>query len=636
MRLVLDLETTSTVDLRQTGVHAYAEHPDTRITVLCFAIDDEPVQRWFTGLCAPPDFQAAITAGAIVVAHNYLFEWNLYYQKLVPKGWPPVPLSRWSCTMARALVAGYPAALDLAGQALKLPIQKDRSARDLMLRFARPRSLNPLTWWHETDPVRFQKLIDYCVQDVEAERYLDRAVPELSPRERLLFELDHHINMRGIGIDLPLVDDLQQLTGVAQHQLRDRITRLTNGQVRSLNQVAQLRQWLEFQGALLPDLRRATVQQALTAQTLPGPARTALQARLDASRSSTAKLGAIAAARSQDGRVRGAFQYYGANRTGRWAGRRVQFQNFFRGSIKDVPAALRLIRAGASPDDLDLLFEDSALGVVASCLRSTIMAGPLQRLAIADFSQIEARVLAWLAGQHDALGVFARGEDIYIATAAAVGSNSRQLGKVLVLACGYGMGHERFRETALGYGITLSLGEAIDAVTAWRQVNHRIVSFWWDTHHALRAVARAGAGAHWRVGEVTMIRAQRAVLIRLPSGRHLVYRHPRIEANGQGYDEFTYMGSLGGGWTRLRAWPGRTAENITQAVARDVMAEAMLQLTDLPLIATVHDELIAEVPVDEADPTLDRMLAVMRRTPVWAPGLPVDAAGFVTRRYSKG
>jgi DNA polymerase len=380
VRLVLDLETTSTVDLRKTGVHAYAEHPDTRITVLCYAIDDAPVQAWLSG---PPPLAVthAITSGATFVAHNYLFEWNLYYQKLVPQGWPPVPLSQWSCTMARALVAGYPASLDLAGQALKLSIQKDRSAHDLMLRFARPRSFSPLTWWHETDPERFQKLCDYCARDVATERLLDRAVPELSPRERKLFELDHAINQRGLGIDLSLVDDLYALTVSAQNELRDRIARLTQGRVRSLNQVAQLRQWLFFDANVdMPDLRRATVKSTLADPAVTGPARIALQARLDASRSSTAKLTAIAAARSRDGRVRGTFQYYGANRTGRWAGRRVQPQNFFRGSIADVPSALRLVRGGICPADLDMLFEDSALGVVASCLRSTIVAGPLRRL----------------------------------------------------------------------------------------------------------------------------------------------------------------------------------------------------------------------------------------------------------------
>jgi DNA polymerase len=301
-----------------------------------------------------------------------------------------------------------------------------------------------------------------------------------------------------------------------------------------------------------------------------------------------------------------------------------------------VPAALRVIRAGASPEDLELLFEDSALGVVASCLRSTVVARPLHRLAIADFSQIEARVLAWLAGQQDTLDTFRHGEDIYLATAKRLGSDSRTLGKLCVLALGYGMGPEKFRATALTYGVTLDENEAADAVRTWREVNHHIVTFWWASHRALLRVLRAGPGAAETVGYVTFIHRPGALLAKLPSGRHLVYRHPRIDVNEHGYDEITYMGSLGGNWTRLRAWAGKTAENVTQAVARDVMVEAMLGLRGLPLIATIHDELIAEVAEDEAERTLDCMLTTMRRTPAWAAGLPVDAAGFVVRRYQKG
>ncbi len=637
MRLVLDLETTSTADLRKTGAHAYSEHPDTRVMVLCFAIDDGPVETWVSGPI-PGCFLDAVNRGATVVAHNYLFEYNIYHHKLVPR-WPPISLSRWSCTMARALVAGYPASLDLVGRAIGLTQQKDHGSRDLMLRFARPRSINPTTWWHETDPVRFRALCNYCAQDVLAERELDRKIPELSPRERLVFELDHLINQRGLAIDHLLVGELAALTSEARTHLTSEIARLTGGQVRTLNQVAQLREWLlRDQGLDIPDLRRATVQTFLADKdgTLPEPARKALTARRDASRSSTAKLAAIVSARSRDGRVRGTFQYYGASRTGRWAGRRLQPQNLFRGSIKDVPSALAVIRAGADPQDLEMLFEDSCLGIVASCMRSTIVAGPGKRLVIADLAQIEARVLAWLAGQNDALAVFSQGKDIYVETARAIGSANRNLGKVLVLACGFGMGHVRFRQTALTYGVVLDEDEAADAVRAWREVNHRIVDLWWAGHRALMRVMRAGPGARERVGFCTIIYRPGALLIRLPSRRHLVYRHPRIEQNGMGFDEFTYMGSLGGGWIRLRAWPGKIAENVTQAVARDVMVEAMLKLGKVPLVATIHDELIAEVPEGEADGVLATMLTIMRQSPVWAPGLPVDAVGFIVKRYQKG
>ena len=636
MRVVIDFETTSTADLKKTGARAYAEHPDTRVTVLCFAIDDDAVRTVLDFTQPPADFVGAVKTGAVIVAHNYGFEFAVYHEKLVPLGWPEIQLGQWSCTMARALVAGYPASLELAGAAAGCAIQKDKSARDLMLRFARPRSLVPLTWWDQTDLPRFQALCNYCSQDVLAERALDRKIPELSTRERALFEIDHHINEKGFAIDHALVETMAQVVADAQRQLTGDIVRLTNGQVTSLNQVIKLREWLASQDVDTPDLRRLTVRTLLADPSIRTAPRQALRLRQDASRSSTAKLAAIAFARSADGRVRGTFQYYGAARTGRWAGRRVQPQNLFRGSIKDIAAAIRVMNQGTTPEDLDMLFEDSAMGVVASCMRSCIVAPRGHKLVLADLSQIEARVLAWLAGESHALDVFRAREDIYTATAARIGSASRQLGKVLVLACGFGMGPERFRQTALGYDLVLDASEAETSVAAWRAVNSRIVSFWWDSHRALMRVMAGPPGTSERLGHITFIHRADALLIRLPSGRHLVYRRPRVEQNDKGFDEFTYMGSLGGGWIRLRAWPGKVVENITQAVARDVMADAMLRLTDVPLIGTIHDELIAEVPDADADHYLDRMLQTMRRTPSWAPGLPVDAAGCKVQRYQKG
>lgn len=645
MRLVLDLETASTVDLRKTGAQVYAAHPDTRITVLCYAIDAQDVRTWTGGPC-PGDFADAVRQGAIVVAHNYLFEWNLYLHKLRARtldGWPDIPLSQWSCTMARALVAGYPAGLEQISTAAHLAIPKDPGARDLMLRMARPRTTEPeTTWWHETSPEHFTRLCAYCVTDVQAERLLDRAVPELSPRERMIFEADHRINQRGLHVDTTLVSRLHALAGQAREGLAVQLVRVTNAQVSTPNQVARLQAWLQGMQVQLPDLRRGTVARVLLRTDLAGGVRTALQARLDASRSSVAKLAAILSARSDDGRVRGCFQYYGAGRTGRWAGRRLQPQNLFRGSIPadQVQGALTaILKQDADVQDLEALFDDSPMGVIASCLRSTIQARSGHKLVVVDLSQIEARVLAWLAGQQDAIQVFAAGQDIYVETARKVGSASRQLGKVLVLACGFGMGPERFQQTAAGFGLELGLSKCIDLVAAWRETNKRIVDYWWDTHRALRRVTRQGGQE--RVGRVTFVRQPHKLLLRLPSGRSLVYRHPRIEPNDDnGHDEFTYMGPAGGGsgWTRLRSWPGKLVENIVQATARDVMADAMIELDQQGsnLVGTVHDELIAEVLEQDAERVYREMVRVMAQTPVWASGLPMGAAGFVATRYQKG
>ena len=637
MRIVLDLETTSLSDLREVGVHVYAADPSTRVTCAGYAIDNEPVEVWRLGEDVPANFAAACAEGAVIVAHNYTFDFTIYRTVLVPLGWPSVPLERWSCTMARSLVAGFPASLEAAGEAVGLGHRKDTSAHGLMLRFARPRSLHPLTWWHETDPEKYDQLCEYCSRDVAAQRELDQVLPELSPRERKLFELDFKINERGMGVDRALVHDLSVLAKEAQGVLQHRVRVLTNGRVTSTNQTAKLKDWLAAAGLPVPNLRRDTVQNLLAAADVPQHLKAVLQTRFDASRSSVAKLQKIEISSGIDGRVRGTLQYYGASRTGRWAGRRIQPQNLYRGSIKDVPAAVAGIRAGLDPEELERIHEESTLGIIASCLRSAIVAAPGYRLAIADFAQIEARVLAWLAGESDVLEVFRKGEtDIYTHTAASIGSDSRQLGKVTVLACGFGMGAGKFQTTAKGYGVELDAATADQTVQAWRKANPAIVDYWYSAHKALmKAMRKPGEPQQCR--GVVFQRRRKMLTARLPSGRHLVYRYPRVdEVPGPvPRDEFSYMGTLGSSWTRLRAWPGKIAENLTQAVARDVMADAMLGLASTPLIATVHDELIAEIPEPRALDTLEYMLAVMRRAPGWAPSLPVDAAGIISQRYAK-
>lgn len=639
MRVILDLETTSLSDLREVGVHVYAADPSTRVTCAGFAVDSDPVVVWRPGEETPAAFTAACAAGATVVAHNYQFDFTIYRTVLVPLGWPPVPLERWSCTMARSLVAGFPASLEAAGEACGLGHKKDTSAHGLMLRFARPRSLNPLTWWHETDPVRYQALCDYCARDVAAQRELDQVLPELSPRERKLFELDFAINERGLGVDRSLVHDLSGLATEAQRGLQHRIRVLTGGRVTSTNQVAKLREYLAEAGFEVPNLRRDTVQNLLAATATRGTPRLILQTRLDASRSSVAKLQKIEASSGVDGRVRGTLQYYGASRTGRWAGRRIQPQNMYRGSIDDVPGAIAAIRAGAGPQALEAAHRESVLGIVASCLRSAIVAAPGYRLAIADFSQIEARVLAWLAGQMDVLEVFRKGKpDIYTHTAQQIGSDNRQLGKVTCLAAGFGMGATKFQTTARGYGVELDLETAERVVYAWREANSRIVGYWYDTYDGLLRAMQSG-GRPEVVRGVTFQRRRNMITARLPSGRHLVYRYPRLDEvpglGGRLRLEFSYMGNIGATWTRLRAWPGKIVENVTQAVARDVMADAMLGLASTPIVASVHDELLVEVPEREAEATLAGMLKVMRTSPAWAPTMPVDAAGIVSQRYMK-
>jgi DNA polymerase len=645
-RLILDVETASELELSRVGPAVYAEHPSTRITVLCFAIDDGPV--WTVLIAAPPyAFVKAVRAGATVVAHNFGFEYAIYHAKLVPLGWPEIPLSQWSCTMARCYAAGLPGALEVAAPAAGLDIAKDSSARSLMLRMARPRSFNPVNgepeWWDRTDPDKRARLAEYCAQDVEVERALDKVVPELTPFERRVFEADFRLNQRGLRIDQALVAKMIALTRTEHDRVNERLSQVTDEYVTSGNQVARMTEWLGTQGTYMAGLTREHVVNMLAMDYLPDPVRIVLEGRLDISRASTAKLIAMRAGTSSDGRLRNAFQYYGASRTGRWAGRRVQPQNFFRGTIKDVAGAIDLIEHGCDAEDLDLLFEDRPMGVLASCLRGTIQAAPGHVLAAVDLAQIEARVVAWLADQKDILKVFAAGEDVYTYTANRIGSSSRQLGKVLVLACGFGMGVDKFRQTALAYGIELERHEAEAAVAGWREANANIVSYWWRSYETACAAVQSPPGMSLSYGKVTYRRIKDTLEAVLPSGRALVYREPKIERNpDHRHNELTYMGgrtAAGGGmWVRLRTWPGKLTENIVQAVARDVMADALVAMDGrgVPLVATIHDELVAEVPEPKGYTTLAWMLWAMRRRPSWAADLPVGAAGWVGSRYKKG
>lgn len=640
MRVVIDLETCSTCDLRKTGAQVYAEHPSTMVTIACYAIDNDLVETWVPGMPPPHVFALAVAAGATVVAQNYLFEFNVYHRKLVPLGWPVIPQSQWSCTMARSYVAGFPGGLEAASRAMKLAIPKDAKARDLMLRMCRPRSYdaagNPV-WWHETSPDHYRDLQAYCRVDVEAERCMDKALPELSPRERKIFDADGSINQRGLLIDQPLVVALRAVAATAKERLTKELVAVTGGAVATVNQVAKMKAWLEASGVPLTDLRKDTIAATLARRPLSTRARRVLEIRRDISRSSVAKLDAILAANSpRDRRVRGTFQYYGAARTGRWAGRRLQPQNLFRGTVpaEQVPDVIAAVMAGAGAEDLELVYGQGAMSIVASCLRACITAAPGRKLVIVDLAQIEARVVAWLAGQHRALKVFVLGQDIYTETAKAVGSSSRLLGKVLVLACGFGMGVDRFQETARGFGLELDYVQCSTLVAAWRNANQEIVRFWYACNDALLRIAR-GHAQSITVGFVTFFRRGRSVLVRLPSGRHLVYRYAAVDAEGQ----FTYMGGIsGGGWTRLKTWPGKIVENITQAVARDVLADALVELQALkiPLVGQVHDELIAEPHETHAPFTLETMTAIMRKPLSWAPGLPLDAKGIISARYVKG
>jgi DNA polymerase len=657
MTLHIDLETGSALDLKKTGTHRYATHPSTRVWCVAWAIGDDPVQVWKPGDPIPQEIvNHVLLHGGTVTAWNAAgFERLLWAGKLVALGFPPVQDHQWRCTMVRAAYWGLPMSLDQAGQALHLGLTKDMAGHRLMLQCCRPRNLKaapngPWTWWPEDEPEKYAALMRYCGQDVEVEREVERWLPELPDYVLRLWQLDTKIMSRGWKLDLPMVEKLAALSLAEGLRLNADVRALTNGAVSSTNAVAALLRYVndKMQAAgLLPlkGLDKETVAQVLKEKNLPLLARRALEIRQEAAKSSVAKLTSMASSVCEDGAIRGLTQFYGASRTGRWAGRLVQIQNLPRPTIKQVALSIDAIQNGADVETITDIF-GRPLDVVASALRGVFVPRQGKTLIVGDFSQIEARVVAWLAGQQDILDVFASGEDVYVYTAAKLGSKDRQLGKVLVLACGFGMGWEKFQATAKSpYQIILTDEEAQDAVRGWRDANPKIVQLWWDLDRAARRVLE-GQAKQVQVGKLTVAmgtkRLAGCLLIRLPSGRHLVYRRARLVEEESGKTSICYDGvnQKTRRWETLRTYGGKLAENVTQAVAADCLGEALtrLEANGFPVLATIHDEVVVEI--DDTGPHTTELLRqnverTMTLRPKWAQGLPVGSEVRIMPRYGK-
>ncbi|MBN9348284.1 MAG: hypothetical protein J0I48_19150 [Devosia sp.] len=647
----IDFETASTLDLRKTGAHEYARHPDTRILCLSYAFEGAKVKRWKPGEPFPQELADHVARRRHVHGWNVGFElviWNYVLLRQHPE-LCPLEVGQLRDTMARAAYWGLPLSLDEAAKAVGLPPEfwKDKDGHRLMMQMNKPRrTKSGLSWWHEEDPAKLDRLQDYCDQDVVTEASVGALIPALPEEEQALWELDQKINERGVQVDLDMVDTLKGMASRAGADTNSYVEQLTNGAVKTITSTAALQTYLTSIGSPIANLKKDTVQQRLDDPSTPDHEREILELRLDGAKTSTAKLNAMIEASRHDGRARGALQFYGASRTGRWAGRLIQLQNMPRGTVKLIEQALEAIANGMSDDLLEAFF-GPLLGIVSSALRGCIVAKPGNKLVVADFAQIEARVVAWLAGQSDILDTFraydaGTGPDVYTYTARQNGSSNRQLGKVLVLACGFGMSWRKFKDTAKTYGLALTDEFAEQAVKTWRANNRMIVQFWWDCDAAAKAVLQSainGASASYNVGPVSFAMWRGHLLIKLPSGRKLVYRDARLETDELGRVGITYMGvdQYTRKWKRQRTYGGKLVENITQAVARDIMALATQRAEHLGLRPEllVHDEMICEAPAATADTSLKHLLRAMKLPPVWAKGLPVDAAGWAGDRYKK-
>lgn len=645
MTVSVDFETRSTADLRRVGVYRYAQDVNTDVWCMAYALDDNEPVVWCPGDEIDPVLVEYIEGGNELRAWNANFErviWNEIMAKRY--GWPKTTIEQWNCTAAEARAMALPGSLDATAQVLGVQEQKDKVGAALMMRMAKPRRVEEngdIIWWDI--PERVQRLIEYCMQDVRTEVSIAKAIRRLAENETRVFNLDQAINDRGVKLDIKLAKAAKKVAEKATIEANRAIYDLTNGAVSKVTNVGKLTQWLNNQGFTVESLGKA--QLAELRQLATGDIAEALTLRAEAGKSSIAKIESMLEAVCSDGRIRGLLLYHGAA-TGRWAGRLVQPQNFPRGDVEDIETYIPLVYS-KDYDGIDAL--QPVLSVISSLLRSLLIAEDGHNLIAADFAAIEARVLAWLAGEELLLETFRTGGDVYKVMASRIygvppsdiSKPQRQVGKMAILGLGYGMGAAKFGDSCRTMaGIDLDEAQAKEVVQLYRNTNRNIQKFWYDLNQAaIDAVKEPGTVE--RVGQIAYTSRGGYLWCVLPSKRPLAYARPKIveretpwgstneAVSFEGMDSFTKK------WSRHDLYGGLLAENVVQAVARDLMADAMLRLEahGYKIIMSVHDELVAEVP--EGFGSVDEFENLMSQTPTWAEGCPVEAEGYIAKRYKK-
>ena len=635
MTVSIDFETRSAVDLRKTGVYKYASDPSTDIWCMAYKAPwSDDVLVWQPGDEMDVRLEDWIVEGGLLSAWNANFERVIWNEIMVGRyQWPRTAIKQWRCTMAQASAMGLPRALGQAAAVLGVEEQKDKAGAALMLRMARPRKVNAdgsYTWWNTKDKI--DTLVAYCRQDVRTELSVAETLNAMPDAERRLYQLDQRINDRGVKVDIDLIDRVSKLANTASENIDAEMKRLTNGQVKAATNAMDLTAWLRGYELNVNSVDKQTVTRMLAMDGLHPIIKQVLRLRQDGAKSSTAKYDAMVNAANADDRMRGLLMYHGAA-TGRWSGRLVQPQNFPRPQKKQDELDEIIAKLKADKD----VSEHGAGTVLASdLLRSMLIADDGHRLMFADYSAIEARVLAWVAGQSDLVETFQNGGDVYKEMASAIYSvnvesvtdGQRQVGKMAILGCGYGMGGKRFAEQCATMGIKVDEDEAKRIVSVYREKNNRIAQYWRDVENDFVDMVK-------EAGRV------RSVELPLPSGRSLTYHNPRIIQRETPWGamrdtaQVDTLNSVTRQWVSQIIWGGLLTENVVQATARDMMATAMmaLEIKGYPVILSVHDEIICEVP--DGFGSLEEMIDIMTQVPAWAKGCPINAEGKEGKRYRK-
>jgi len=652
--LHLDLETRSSVDISKGGVYKYASSPDFEVLLFGYAADGGEVNvvDLASGETVPEDILRALTDEQITKwAHNCAFErvalsfWlRRHYPDLFAgygiDGDPTqgfLDPAAWRCTMVLAAYNGLPLSLDKVGEVLGFEEQKLKEGRDLIRYFCTPSRIAGRDWnLPEHAPDRWATFKAYNKRDVQVEqqihqRLMNYAVPESVWEE---YRLDQEINDRGIMIDRRLVEQAIRIDELSKESLTEEMKKRTG--LDNPNSVSQLKDYLADNGVEAESLGKKDV--AAMIKDAPDDLAEVLSLRLQLAKSSVKKYTAMQNAACDDDRCHGMFQFYGANRTGRFAGRIVQLQNLPQNHLPDLEQARDLVRQG-DYDMLSMLY-DSVPSVLSELIRTAFIPAPGFKFAVSDFSAIEARVLSYLAGEQWRMDVFHDGRDIYCESASRMfncvvekhGQNShlRQKGKISELALGYGGSVGALRAMgALEMGLTED--ELQPLVTMWRGANPRIVQYWWDVDNAVKTAIKKKVPS--KVGCVGFEARNGMLFITLPSGRRLSYVKPQIGVNRFGGESVTYMGVDGTKhWSRIESYGPKFCENITQAISRDILCHAMRTLSYCRIVGHVHDELIIEV---SKDASLDAICEQMGRTPPWLPGIELRADGYECGFYMK-
>ena len=632
--ITIDIETFSSADLSKAGVYRYAEAPGFKVLLFGYSVDGGPVEvvDLEHGETIPDSIIAALADSAVVKwAFNASFERICLSRMLgLPTGAYLDP-AQWRCSMVWAATLGLPQSLEGAGAILGLSKKKLAEGKNLIKRYCVPGKA--MTYF--CDP-KWKDFVEYNRRDVEAEMQIKEKLAKFPVPDEVWeqYRIDQEINDRGVLLDMELVRQALAFDGISRSRLTSEMKKLTA--LENPNSVVQMKQWLAENGIEAETLGRKAVAELL--KSAPEGLRDPLRLRLQLAKSSVKKYAAMQNAVCADERARGMFRFYGAARTGRWSGKLIQMQNLRRNDMRDLAEARELVRSG------DYEMTDSLYGdvpdVLSQLVRTAFIAPPGKKLIVADFAAIEARVLAWLAGEGWRMDAFAGGADIYCASASqmfgvpvekhGVNGHLRQKGKIAELALGYGGSVGALK--AMG-AIEMDLGEdeLPGLVSSWRDANPAIVQFWWDVDEAVKLAVKRKASS--TVRSIGFECRSGMLFITLPSGRKLSYPKPRMGENRFGGESVTYEGvGVTKKWERIESYGPKFVENIVQAVSRDLLACAMMRLRERRIVMHIHDELVIEA--SETD-SLEEICRIMAETPPWADGLLLRADGYETEFYRK-